>query len=105
MSSIVLSVYSDPTRSTFIAGSANSKWSIRPIRLGFIGLRKENEIKETKICPQGNSKRLGLRMIHAMVGCTTSVNPFVGKKGGKMGRDWGSRRKVCAIVRFFQEAI
>ena len=40
-------------------------------------------LRKQKICPQGNSKRLGLRMIHAMVGCTTSVNPFAGKREGK----------------------
>ena len=108
MSSIVLNIYSDATRSTFIAAPANSKWSIRAIGLGFIGLIKENEIKETKICPHGNSKRLGLRMIHAMVGCTTSVNPFAGKREekweeiegveGKFVLSWGFSKKLYRIL-------
>ena len=53
--------------------------------------RKENEIKETKICPQGNSRRLG--MIHAMVGCTTSVNPFARKREEKWEENEGVEGK------------
>jgi hypothetical protein len=38
--------------------------------------------------PQGNSKRLGLGTLHAtMLGCTTAVSPFAGKKKrGKIGK-------------------
>ena len=39
------------------------------------------------------SKRLGLRMIHAMVGCTTSVNPFARKREEKWEENEGVEGK------------
>jgi hypothetical protein len=54
--------------------------------LGLVS-RKENEIKEKKYTHKGNSKRLGLGMIHAtIVGCKTAFSPFAGKKERKNGK-------------------